>query len=313
MLDALDQLSAVPVTDADRRAVLHPQNLAYLIYTSGSTGKPKGVGVSHSNLALSLLGLPERGIALQSSDRLLAITTVSFDIAGLELLLPLISGARVVLASGQLLQDPQGLIKEVHAQGVTVLQGTPSIWRLLSAQPLGLRLSLCGGEALPSDLAATLSSHGPVLNLYGPTETTIWSAVHGVQGADTAIGAPLVNEQIHVLDAALQAVPIGVWGELYIAGVGLARGYVNQPALTAERFIASPFSSDGQRMYRSGDLARWTDAGILEFGGRADEQVKIRGFRIEPGEIASALSSICLLYTSPSPRDRTRSRMPSSA
>ncbi|MEI6036260.1 MAG: amino acid adenylation domain-containing protein, partial [Verrucomicrobiae bacterium] len=299
VLDALEVLSSAPVTDADRRIALHPQNLAYLIYTSGSTGRPKGVGNTHAGV-INLIAAQSKGFDLKAGDRLLQFASQAFDSSVAELADSLSQGAALVLMSEQTRRDTDLLVQVISRQSVTHAFLPPGILSGLNRDQLsGLRTLVVAGEACPAELVTRFSPGRRMINAYGPTETTVCATMtqaldadRDLLGSGVPIGAPIGNTQIHVLDAALRPVPIGVWAELYIAGAGLARGYVNQPALTAERFIASPFSSDGERMYRSGDLARWTDAGILEFGGRADEQVKIRGFRIEPGEIASALSSI---------------------
>ncbi|MEA2740668.1 MAG: hypothetical protein QOH05_3975, partial [Acetobacteraceae bacterium] len=284
-------------TDGNR---VRPRDLndpAYVIYTSGSTGAPKGVIITQANLSNFLIAVRDR-FALAEGDRLLCVTTIGFDIAGLELYLPLISGGRVVMASRQVVRHPPSLTKLIITAGVTVMQATPSLWQtLLDHDPralAGLRM-LVGGEALPGPLARRMRSVGyDLTNLYGPTETTIWSTASQVGEADVeapSIGRPIRNTQVHVLDSALQLVPIGVAGDLYIAGAGVARGYLNRPALTAERFVANPFGPAGSRMYRTGDLARWRQDGSLDFLGRTDHQVKIRGFRIEPGEIEAALAN----------------------
>ncbi|MEI6036265.1 MAG: non-ribosomal peptide synthetase, partial [Verrucomicrobiae bacterium] len=304
VLDALSILSAASVTDADRPTQLRPHNLAYLIYTSGSTGRPKGVGVHHQGM-LNHVAWMQSTLMLSADDAVLQKTAVTFDVSVWEILLPLLHGSALVLARVGGQKDSEYLSEVIRQRQITIINFVPSMLEeLLVSGPKrkdmqSVRHVVISGEALGhATLVGTqeLFWHARVWNTYGPAEAsddvTCWGSTPVPQDAAISIGAPIWNTQIHILDLSLRPVPIGVWGELYIAGAGLARGYVNQPALTAERFIASPFSSEGQRMYRSGDLARWTDAGILEFGGRADEQVKIRGFRIEPGEIASALSSI---------------------
>jgi amino acid adenylation domain-containing protein len=267
-------------------------SLAYVIYTSGSTGKPKGVAIEHGAL-MNLLRSMEREPGLTAKDTLVAVTTLSFDIAGLELLLPLLSGAKLVIATDDEVVDGnllRGLLDRTRA---TVLQATPSAWRMLidsgwtGALPLK---ALCGGEALPRELADKLLDRAAeVWNVYGPTETTIWSsATHVTRGTGALrIGPPIANTQFYVLDKRRQPVPVGVAGELYIGGDGLARGYWNRPELTAEKFVANPFGPG--RTYAAGDVARWHDDGSIELLGRADFQVKIRGFRIELGEIEAAL------------------------
>ncbi|MEU0768672.1 amino acid adenylation domain-containing protein [Streptomyces albogriseolus] len=275
----------------------HSRNPAYIIYTSGSTGDPKGTVVTGENLVNLLSDFRDR-LSFGPGDRLLAVTTFGFDIANLELLLPLISGGRVVLASKETSQDPSALGKLISASGATVMQATPALWQSLlasghPADPRQLR-ALVGGEALPQPLASALrDSAREVTNVYGPTETTIWStAAHlDEESADRPpIGRPLANTRAYVLDSALRPVPAGVAGELYLAGAGVARGYLNRPALTAQRFVADPFGPAGGRMYRTGDLVRRRADGNLEFLDRVDHQVKIRGFRIELGEIEAALN-----------------------
>ena len=271
---------------------LDPQHPAYVIYTSGSTGRPKGVAVTHEALVNFLSAMQEE-LSLTSADRLMAVTTLGFDIAALELFVPLLSGASVVVTARETVQDPGALSRAIVASGSTIVQGTPTLWDGLAADAAGDLQGLTilvGGEPLSERLSAALRTIGRrVLNLYGPTETTIWSALQEVD-ADGAppIGRPIWNTQVYVLDGSLSPVPAGVIGELYVSGLGLARGYVGRAGLTAERFVADPFG-DGGRMYRTGDLARWRADGVLEFIGRADHQVKLRGFRIEPGEIEAAL------------------------
>lgn len=234
---------------------------------------------------------------LLSSDRFLAVTTLSFDIAGLELFLPLISGAQVILASRQIGSDGRSIIRRIAEKDVTVMQATPATWRLMleagwKGTP-GMKV-LCGGEAFPRELANQLVPlAGSVWNMYGPTETTIWSAVSRVDCGESsvALGQPIGNTQLYVLDRLQQPVPIGVPGELYIGGAGVARGYFRSPDLTAERFVPDPFRPvSGARIYRTGDLVRRRREGNLEFLGRLDNQVKVRGFRIELGEIETVLA-----------------------
>ncbi|MCG0284479.1 non-ribosomal peptide synthetase [Streptomyces sp. PSAA01] len=269
-----------------------PDNTAYVIYTSGSTGTPKGVAVPHSALA-NFLATAGRRIPLSPKDRWLAVTTVSFDIAALELYLPLVSGATVVLARKEVVVDPGAVVGLLRGHGVSVVQATPAFWQmLLGYEPgavEGLRV-VVGGEALPLRLAEVLAGGAvEVGNWYGPTETTVWSTMAPVVvGGGVAIGRPIGNTRVFVLDERLCPVPRGVQGELYIAGAGVARGYQGRPGLTAERFVACPFG--GGRMYRTGDVVRWGRGGRLEYVGRSDFQVKVRGFRIELGEIEQVLA-----------------------
>ncbi|CAI6309500.1 nonribosomal peptide synthetase DhbF [Bacillus subtilis] len=272
----------------------HP---AYIIYTSGSTGRPKGVVVTQKSLSNFLLSMKE-AFSLGEEDRVLAVTTVAFDISALELYLPLISGARIVIARKETIREPHALAQMIENFDINIMQATPTLWHaLVTSEPeklRGLRV-LVGGEALPSGLLQALQDlHCSVTNLYGPTETTIWSAAafleEGLKGVPP-IGKPIWNTQVYVLDNGLQPVPPGVVGELYIAGTGLARGYFHRPDLTAERFVADPYGPPGTRMYRTGDQARWRADGSLDYIGRADHQIKIRGFRIELGEIDAVLAN----------------------
>jgi len=297
--------AAAPAGDLlDATASAGPESLAYVIYTSGSTGKPKGVQVAHRsvvNFLRSMATAPGFG----AGDRLLAVTTLSFDIAGLELYLPLVTGGTVVIAARETAQAGELLLERTTSAGATVMQATPATWRLLLDAgwegPPPAKI-LCGGEALPRDLADRLlaalakGDGGELWNMYGPTETTIWSAVLRVTAGAEAVpvGGPIANTALYVLDPALEPVPVGVPGELFIGGHGLARGYRDRPALTAERFVPDPFTEaapvePGGRMYRTGDLVRWRPDGTLAFMGRIDHQVKVRGFRIELGEIESVL------------------------
>jgi amino acid adenylation domain-containing protein len=271
-----------------------PGDLAYTIYTSGSTGKPKGVQITH-RAVVNLLTSAGKTIDFTPGDKLLSVTTLSFDIAALEIFLPLISGGQLTLAAHQTAADGTRLAEFIGSSQATVMQATPTTWRLLIESgwegKKDLRV-LCGGEALSRSLADALSTRADeVWNFYGPTETTIWSTAWRVMpDAPIAIGRPLANTQLYILDDRLQPVPIGVAGELHIGGLGLARGYLNRPELTAEKFIANPFCPDvTSRLYKTGDWARYQPDGTVECLGRIDQQMKIRGFRIEPGEIESAL------------------------
>ena len=274
-----------------------PDNLAYVIYTSGSTGRPKGVEITHAAV-VNFLNSMRRRPGLAREDTLLAVTTLCFDIAGLELYLPLVCGARLLLATRDTAQAGEQLRQLLDSQGVTAMQATPATWRLLLAAgwlgDRGLKI-LCGGEALPRDLAdQLLAACGSLWNVYGPTEATIWSTLDQVDAAGPiAIGRPLDNTEIYLLSRRLQPVPAGVPGELLIGGAGLSRGYRGRPDLTAEKFIPNPFAGlrqePGARLYRTGDLARYLAGGRIEYLGRIDHQVKVRGFRIELGDVEAAL------------------------
>lgn len=284
--------------------LVEPTNLAYVIYTSGSTGKPKGVQITHRSL-FNFLKAMQTSLNVTKQDILLAVTTISFDISALELYLPLLVGGRIILASQKDTNDGLSLLKLLEQYDITMMQATPSTWQmlLLANWKGGLNFKiLCGGEALPQELALNLLKNGKfVWNMYGPTETTIWSTSLKLENeqqnvnAIVPIGYSIANTQLYILDTYLQPVPIGVSGELYIGGLGLARGYKNHPALTAEKFIPNPFAtiySNGERLYKTGDLVRYLPDGNLEFLGRIDNQVKVHGFRIELGEIETALKQI---------------------
>lgn len=273
-------------------------NRAYVIFTSGSTGRPKGVQIPHQAVVNFVLSMARRP-GLDADDTLLAVTTLSFDIAGLELYLPLIVGGRLEVASRDTASFGEQLLTALTGSGITAMQATPATWRLLlGAGWRGDRRMkiLCGGEALPADLLAELLARsGAVWNMYGPTETTIWSTTARLLSAEgpVSIGRPIANTQVYVLDQAGQPVPVGVTGELYLAGAGLSWGYLGQPGMTATRFVPDPFSPvGGARMYHTGDVARYLADGRLEYLGRVDQQVKVRGFRIELGEIEAALAQV---------------------
>jgi len=275
---------------------LTPQNLAYVLYTSGSTGRPKGVQITHANLVNFLFSMrAEPGMT--SGDSLLAVTTLSFDIAGLEIYLPLITGAKIILASRAEAADGVRLLDLIRNRKPSIMQATPATWRMLieagwEGTP-DLKV-LCGGEALPGNLSAQLLPRCSELwNMYGPTETTIWSSVYRVRftSATAPIGRPIANTSFYILDNHMQPVPIGVSGELYIGGDGVARGYLGRPELTEERFVPDSFDRrPAGKLYRTGDLAKYLPDGNVQYLGRTDFQVKIRGFRIELGEIESALA-----------------------
>ncbi len=295
-LDAL-QATLADYSTANPPASSKPDALAYVIYTSGSTGSPKGVMVEHCALLNFLLDMRQR-TGFTADSELLAVTTLSFDIAGLELYLPLLAGGTIHLASRETATDGRRLKAYLDSHPVSFMQATPATWKLLQysqwrqTTPLTV---LCGGEAMPLELARYLSQNSRQLwNVYGPTETTIWSTacllMPGALDRPPSIGQPIANTRIYILDRQSQLLPPGLPGELCIAGDGLARGYLHRPDLTAERFIDIEASGQLERVYRTGDLARWLPDGGLEYLGRIDQQVKLRGFRIELGEIEAVLA-----------------------
>jgi amino acid adenylation domain-containing protein len=296
LLDDVDaELSSMPGSSPG--VAVRPEDRAYVIYTSGSTGRPKGVEVEHRNV-VSFLEAMRRAPGLVAEDRLLAVTTLSFDIAGFELWLPLSVGARVFIASRTDVVDGERLQSLIAEHGITVLQATPALFRLLlEAGWRGKRdlKLLVGGEALPRDLAATLTERVAELwNMYGPTETTIWSTTTRVEPSDAVltIGKPIQNTRIYVLERSGLPSPIGVPGELCIAGEGVARGYRNRAELTSEKFATITLPNGRtERVYRTGDVARFLADGRIEFLGRRDHQVKIRGYRIELGEVEAVLAT----------------------
>ncbi|MCB1853073.1 MAG: non-ribosomal peptide synthetase, partial [Gammaproteobacteria bacterium] len=277
-----------------------PSQLAYVIYTSGSTGQPKGVRIEHAALSNFVLGMVH-SVGFSADDHLLSVASLSFDASVLDLYVPLLSGASVILVDRDTARDGIALSAILEESRARVMHATPATWQLLisSGWQGDRRLrALSGGEALPGALADRLRALcGEVWNLYGPTETTVYSMVSNL-GKPTShgfvtIGSPISRTQIYVLDTALQPVPPGVVGELCIAGAGVARDYLNRPRLSAERFVADPFSGiEGARLYRTGDLARLHRDGSIEFLGRSDHQVKLRGYRIELGEIEVALTDL---------------------
>ena len=298
-LDA-DAAAIAAESDAPLGEPPHPEALAYVIYTSGSTGRPKGVELPHRAVVNFLYAMRAQP-GLAPEDRLLAVTSLSFDIAGLEIWLPLTTGAEVEIATREVAFDGAALRRKLDQGRSTVMQATPSTWRMVVEAGFtgSSRLKiLVGGEALPRDLADKLAERaGSVWNMYGPTETTIWSCVHRVyKGAPVLIGRPIANTLVYVLDAARRLAPIGVPGELYLGGDGVARGYLGRPELTEQRFVPNPFEGIAGaprggvgRLYRTGDLCRFRADGALEFLGRVDQQIKLRGHRIELGEIEAVL------------------------
>ncbi|MEJ2538831.1 MAG: amino acid adenylation domain-containing protein [Gemmatimonadota bacterium] len=288
---------AIDARPAAAPEVLHDlSHPAYILFTSGSTGEPKGVQVP-GRCVINLLESTARRPGLEASDVLLAVTTLSFDISVLEFFLPLRIGARLVLATSQQAMDGPALVRLLEEHEVTLLQSTPSTYRLLlsagwKGRP-GLRV-ICAGEPVPRDLLrALLPRVAEVWNGYGPTEATVYASFARLTDADApiVIGTPVENTRCHVLDAAGRQVPPGVAGELYIAGLGVADGYVGRPEETARRFLPDPFGPPGARMYRTGDAVRWRRNGALEHLNRMDQQVKVRGFRVELGEVEATLAS----------------------
>jgi amino acid adenylation domain-containing protein len=279
-----------------------PNNLAYVIYTSGSTGEPKGVMISRDALVNHMHWMQET-FRFSKADSVIQKTPVSFDASVWEIFAPLLAGGRLIVARPQGHRDSAYLSRLIQDQEATVLQLVPSMLQEMLQEKAftactTLRLVFCGGEALPADLLqkfyVRFRCAPPLWNLYGPTEATIdatcWECKSNSEQTRVSIGRPIANTQIFILDSYLQPVPVGVTGELHIGGTGLARGYVNRPELTAQKFIVNPFSSKpDSRLYRTGDLARYLPDGNIEFLGRLDDQVKIRGYRIELGEIEATL------------------------
>jgi len=275
--------------------LVNQRNLAYLIYTSGSTGNPKGVMIPHSSLMNFLWSMKSRPGILQN-DVLMAVTSLSFDIAALEIMLPLISGAKVLIASEEMMEQPSLLGEAIDQYGVSMMQATPPIWQLLLDSGWKGKKdlkALCGGDVLTRKFAnKLLDKVGSLWNMYGPTETTIWSSVNQIRQGDDpiTIGHAIGNTQLYVLDKYEQPVPLKVVGELHIGGEGLAEGYLNLPQLTKEKFVADPFSTKpSARLYKTGDRARYMPDGSIEILGRMDDQVKVNGNRMELGEITTVL------------------------
>lgn len=269
--------------------------LAYVIYTSGSTGKPKGIAIEHGsllNFLFSMKGMP----GIKQADNQLAVTSMSFDIHTLELFLPLISGAQVVIASTEATMDAEMLADLIQHERITMMQATPATWQMLlnnGWQPSVKLKMLCGGEAMNMAVKTGLlvTDQHQLFDMYGPTETSVWSGVKQVQKSDVlgVIGGPIANTQFYVLNQHMQPVPQGIGGELYIGGLGLAREYLNRPELTKESFVSLDIGGKKRRLYRTGDQVRWLNNHSLGYMGRLDTQVKIRGFRVELGEIESPL------------------------
>ncbi|WP_190126633.1 non-ribosomal peptide synthetase, partial [Streptomyces inusitatus] len=304
-LERLASLASFEVTDVDRSTALLPRHPAYVIFTSGSTGRPKGVMVEHAAIVNRLKWM-QGAYGLTPADRVLHKTPAGFDVSVWELFWPLTEGAPLVIARPDGHRDPEYLASLIREERVSVLHFVPSmleafVGEVEVASCPGLRLVVCSGEALPGDLVARFHASAganavALENLYGPTEAAVDVTAASCRAGDGAagsvsIGGPVWNTRVYVLDGALRPVPVGVAGELYLAGAQLARGYTARPGLTAERFTADPHGGPGARMYRTGDLARWRADGGLDYLGRADDQVKLRGFRIELGEIEAVLAS----------------------
>lgn len=276
---------------------VQPHNLAYVIFTSGSTGRAKGVQVEHRGL-MNVLQATARTPGFTDEDVMVAETTLCFDVAALEIFLPLIMGARLVSTPPEVARDGSALRELLDASSATMMQGTPTTWRMIleSGWRCSKRLKIvCGGEAMPPDLARELIPRCSSLwNAYGPTEATICSTISRVSSVEPRIpiGRPIGNTEVYIVDPQLRPVPVGITGELLIGGDGLARGYLNRAELTAERFIPDPFSKNrSARVYKTGDLCRWRPDGMIDLLGRDDCQVKVRGHRIELGDIEAALES----------------------
>ncbi|MEW1640364.1 amino acid adenylation domain-containing protein, partial [Streptomyces sp. NPDC093801] len=289
------------LAESERAAAPLPSHPAYVIFTSGSTGRPKGVAVPHRGVVNRLQWMQSE-YRIGASDRVLQKTPFGFDVSVWEFFWPLSTGAALVLARPGGHRDPGYLAELIQREGITVAHFVPSMLQAFVGESsvtacTGLRAVFCSGEALSADLRDRFRTllDVPLHNLYGPTEASVdvtaWPCENDAEAATVPIGRPVWNTRVYVLDAALRLVPAGSVGELYLAGDQLARGYVNRPGLTAERFVADPFGAAGERMYRTGDLVRWSADGVLEFVGRADDQVKVRGFRIESGEVEAALVS----------------------
>jgi amino acid adenylation domain-containing protein len=291
-------LATLAAAGAGSAVDLPPSATAVTIFTSGSTGRPKAVSVTQGGIA-TLLNAVAPMLALGPQDRFVAVSAFAFDIALVELLAPVLAGGCVVVADSEQQRDAARLRELLTDSGATALQATPAGWRMLvdaGGIPAGVRLRVTAGEPLPRDLADAIGA-GPgvrLWNLYGPTETTIYSggAAVGPAPDPIEIGSVIAGTQLYVLDARMRPVPPGVFGEVYIGGAGVAHGYHGAPGLTAGRFVPDPFSGrPGARLYRTGDVGRWRASGRIELAGRADRQIKIRGYRIESGEVEAALRS----------------------
>jgi nonribosomal peptide synthetase DhbF len=292
IIELLAQCPATNPTDAERIQPLNPHNPAYVIYTSGSTGASKGVIVAHRNVA-AFISWAAGDFGATRLAKVIASTSLNFDVSVFEIFAPLAAGGRIQIVENLLTLDDLTQRK----WEASLVSGVPSVFAVMVNDRVSnfhARTVVLAGEACSASTLNDIYAILPeceIFNIYGPTEATIYATVHRLQGLNEVppIGRPIWNTRVYVLDENLRAVPVGVIGELYIAGAGLARGYLNGPALSAERFVADPCGAPGSRMYRSGDLARWRADGVLEFLGRVDQQLKVRGFRVEPGEIEAAL------------------------
>ena len=289
-------LAGIDVFKGVRYTTISPQDTAYTIYTSGSTGNPKGVEISHQSLLNFLTSIQQKP-GVGSKDTLFSVTTYSFDISILEFFVPLLSGAILYIASQEILEDPNSIIRKIEEIRPTIIQATPSFYQMLfnADWPGDKKLKvLCGGDLLSEALAEKLISNSlEVWNMYGPTETTIWSSIKKIEHPKEAsnIGKPINNTRFYILDSFLSPKPIGTSGAIYISGDGLAKGYYKNEALTNEKFIKNPFDATSL-LYETGDVGKWNDKGEVEFLGRNDNQVKIRGYRIELGDIESQLNQV---------------------
>src|SRR6185503_4688129 len=270
--------------------VSEPDNLAYVIYTSGSTGKPKRVMLQHTGLG-NMVRAQIKAFGVRSDSRVLQFASFSFDASVSEVFMALLAGARLYLGTRESLMPGPALLQTLRDNKITTVTLPPSVLAVMDSEQLpALETIIAAGESCSLETVARWTKGKRFFDAYGPTEDTVCATMAELDGSRVTIGGPLANQQIYILDKNLEPVPVGVFGELYIGGVGLARGYHNRPDLTAEKFIANPFG-DGSRLYKTGDLGRWLPDGNIDFFGRSDNQLKVRGYRIEAGEIEAALNS----------------------